>query len=79
VKSWAYAIAMGEYVLRLLPRGSHQWRKFVRPDEIRSALETKLFRVVDVRGVTMNLRSRLLQLSNDSSVNYMLTAGLPRG
>jgi hypothetical protein len=32
-----------------------------------------------VRGVTMNLRSRLLQLSNDSSVNYMLTAGLPRG
>src|SRR5271169_2144643 len=79
VKSWAFAIAMGEYVLRLLPRGSHQWRKFVRPDEIRSALETKLFRVVDVRGVTMNLRSRLLQLSNDSSVNYMLTAGLPRG
>jgi 2-polyprenyl-6-hydroxyphenyl methylase/3-demethylubiquinone-9 3-methyltransferase len=79
VKSWALAIAMGEYVLRLLPRGSHQWRKFVRPDEIRSALETKLFRVVDVRGVTMNLRSRLLQLSNDSSVNYMLTAGLPRG
>ena len=79
VKSWAFAIAMGEYVLRLLPRGSHQWRKFVRPDEIRCALETKLFRVVDVRGVTMNLRSRLLQLSNDSSVNYMLTAGLPRG
>jgi 2-polyprenyl-6-hydroxyphenyl methylase / 3-demethylubiquinone-9 3-methyltransferase len=78
-KSWAFAIAMGEYVLRLLPRGSHQWRKFVRPDEIRSALETKLFRVVDVRGVTMNLRSRLLQLSNDASVNYMLTAGLPRG
>ena len=48
-------------------------------DEIRSALETKLFRVFDVRGVTMNLRSRLLQLSNDSSVNYMLTAGLPPG
>ena len=79
VKSWAFAIAMGEYVLRLLPRGSHQWRKFVRPDEIQSALQTKLFRVVDVRGVTMNLRSRLLQLSNDSGVNYMLTAGLPRG
>jgi 2-polyprenyl-6-hydroxyphenyl methylase/3-demethylubiquinone-9 3-methyltransferase len=72
-KSYAFAIAMAEFVLRLLPRGTHQWRRFVRPDEIRSSLERNLFRVVDVSGVTMNLRSRLLQLSNDSSVNYMLT------
>jgi 2-polyprenyl-6-hydroxyphenyl methylase / 3-demethylubiquinone-9 3-methyltransferase len=74
-KSYVFAIVLGEYVLRLLPRGTHQWRRFVRPDEIRSSLERNLFRVVNVSGVTMNLRSRLLQLSNDSSVNYMLTAG----
>jgi 2-polyprenyl-6-hydroxyphenyl methylase/3-demethylubiquinone-9 3-methyltransferase len=74
-KSYAFAIAMAEFVLRLLPPGTHQWRRFVRPDEIRSSLETNLFRVVDVSGVTMNLRSGLLRLSNDSSVNYMLTAG----
>jgi 2-polyprenyl-6-hydroxyphenyl methylase/3-demethylubiquinone-9 3-methyltransferase len=74
-KSYAFAIVMGEYVLRLLPRGAHQWRKFVQPDEITSSLERNLFRVVDVSGVTMNLRSRRLQISNDSSVNYMLTAG----
>jgi 2-polyprenyl-6-hydroxyphenyl methylase/3-demethylubiquinone-9 3-methyltransferase len=78
LKSYAFAIAMGEYVLRLLPRGSHQWRKFVSPGEVRSSLEGKSFRVIDVSGVTMNLRSRLLQLSKDSSVNYMLTAERPR-
>jgi 2-polyprenyl-6-hydroxyphenyl methylase/3-demethylubiquinone-9 3-methyltransferase len=77
LKSYAFAIVMGEYVLRLLPRGSHQWRKFVRPEEIRSALQRNQFHVVDVSGVTMNLRSWLFQLSTDSSVNYMLTAALP--
>jgi 2-polyprenyl-6-hydroxyphenyl methylase/3-demethylubiquinone-9 3-methyltransferase len=76
LKSYAFAIAIGEYVLRLLPRGSHQWRKFVSPGEIQSALESKSLSVINVSGVTMNLRSRLLQLSHDSSVNYMLTAEL---
>ena len=74
-KSYAFAIVMGEYILRLLPRGAHQWRRFVRPDEISSSLERNLFRVVDVSGVTMNLRSRDLQLAKDTGVNYMLTAG----
>jgi 2-polyprenyl-6-hydroxyphenyl methylase/3-demethylubiquinone-9 3-methyltransferase len=78
LKSYAFAIAMGEYILRLIPRGSHRWRKFVRPDEIRSALERNQFHLVDLSGVTMNLRSWLLQLSTDSSVNYMLTAARPR-
>jgi 2-polyprenyl-6-hydroxyphenyl methylase / 3-demethylubiquinone-9 3-methyltransferase len=73
-KSYAFAIVMGEYVLRLLPRGAHQWRRFVRPYEIGESLERNLLRVVDVGGVTMNLRSRHLQLSSDLSVNYMLTA-----
>ncbi len=73
-KSYAFAIVMGEYVLRLLPRGAHQWRRFVLPEEIETSLKRNPFRVVDVSGVTMNLRSRHLQLSNDVSVNYMLTA-----
>lgn len=77
LKSYAFAIVMGEYVLRLLPRGSHQWQKFRSPGEIQSVLEGRAFRVLNISGVIMNLRSRLLQLSNNSSVNYMLTAELP--
>lgn len=73
-KSYAFAIAIGEYVLRLLPRGSHQWRRFVKPSEVKVSLNKKAFHIIDVSGVTMNLRSRRLQISGDASVNYMLTA-----
>jgi 2-polyprenyl-6-hydroxyphenyl methylase / 3-demethylubiquinone-9 3-methyltransferase len=76
VKSYAFAIAIGEYILGLLPPGSHQWRKFLTPAEIRSTLERKSFRVVNVSGVTMNLRSTQLQLSRDLGVNFMITAEL---
>jgi 2-polyprenyl-6-hydroxyphenyl methylase / 3-demethylubiquinone-9 3-methyltransferase len=79
LKSYAFAIAIGEYILRLLPPGSHQWRKFLKPSEIQSSLEKKSFRVIDVSGVTMNLKSRHLRLSHNCGVNYMLTAELPVG
>jgi 2-polyprenyl-6-hydroxyphenyl methylase/3-demethylubiquinone-9 3-methyltransferase len=74
LKSYAFAIAIGEYVLRLLPRGAHQWRRFVTPDEVEASLTKRSFSIVGVSGVTMNLRSRRLQLSNDANVNYLLTA-----
>ena len=74
IKSYAFAIAIGEYILRLLPRGAHQWRRFVKPDEIEVSLAKRFLRVVDVSGVTMNLRLGRLQLSKDVSVNYLLTA-----
>jgi 2-polyprenyl-6-hydroxyphenyl methylase/3-demethylubiquinone-9 3-methyltransferase len=77
VKSYAYAIVMGEYILRLLPRGAHQWRSFVTPAEIRAALEKRGCGIVDVSGVTMNLRSHRLQLATDTGVNFLLTAEMP--
>jgi 2-polyprenyl-6-hydroxyphenyl methylase / 3-demethylubiquinone-9 3-methyltransferase len=77
-KSFAYAIVMGEYVLRLLPRGAHQWRRFVTPREAEAALAASGLELMDVTGVTLNLASRDLQLSKDTKVNYMLTAGRPR-
>jgi 2-polyprenyl-6-hydroxyphenyl methylase / 3-demethylubiquinone-9 3-methyltransferase len=74
LKSFAYAIVMAEYVLGLLPRGAHQWRRFVTPPEATAALETGGLQLMDVSGVTLNLASRELQLSRDTAVNYMLTA-----
>jgi 2-polyprenyl-6-hydroxyphenyl methylase / 3-demethylubiquinone-9 3-methyltransferase len=76
-KSYAFAIAIGEYILRLLPRGTHQWHKFRTPDEIRLAMERSGLRVSNVTGVNMNLMTGTLQLSTDTSVNYLLTAELP--
>lgn len=73
-KSFAFAIVAAEYVLRLLPRGAHQWDRFVTPDEIGSATQRHDLRLLDVSGVTLNLFSRALQLSRDTGVNYMVTA-----
>jgi 2-polyprenyl-6-hydroxyphenyl methylase/3-demethylubiquinone-9 3-methyltransferase len=72
IKSLAFAIIAAEYVLRLLPRGAHQWTRFRKPAEIESSMESHGLRVLDVSGVTLNLFTRTLQLSRDTAVNYIL-------
>jgi 2-polyprenyl-6-hydroxyphenyl methylase/3-demethylubiquinone-9 3-methyltransferase len=74
IKSFAFAIVMAEYVLRLLPRGAHQWGRFLTPNEVSATLGQNGFRLLDLSGVTLNLRSRALQLSTNTDVNYMLAA-----
>lgn len=74
LKSFAYAIVMAEYVLGLLPRGAHQWRRFVTPPEAGALLAAGGLKLMDVSGVTLNLATRHLQLSPDIAVNYILTA-----
>jgi 2-polyprenyl-6-hydroxyphenyl methylase/3-demethylubiquinone-9 3-methyltransferase len=74
VKSFVYAIVAAEYILRLLPRGTHQWERFFTPDEFRMALRPHGLLVTDISGVTMNLRSRMMQLSADTQVNFLATA-----
>jgi len=73
-KSFALAIVGAEYVLRWLPPGTHQWDKFVTPNELEIALEKGGLSVVDERGVIYNLIADRWQLSTDTDVNYMLTA-----
>ena len=73
-KSLFQAIIMGEYVLGLLPRGAHQWSRFVKPGEIGDEVAQRNMRLTHVTGVTMNLRTRMMQLSGKTGVNYILTA-----
>jgi 2-polyprenyl-6-hydroxyphenyl methylase / 3-demethylubiquinone-9 3-methyltransferase len=74
LKSFALAIVGAEYVLRWLPRGTHQWDKFVTPDELENAFERAGLDVIGERGVIYNLFSDRWQLSSDMDVNYMLVA-----
>ncbi len=74
LKSFALAIVGAEYVLRWLPRGTHQWDKFVTPNELESALERHGLRVIEDAGVVYNLFADCWQISDDMDVNYMLTA-----
>ena len=74
LKSFALAIVGAEYVLRWLPRGTHQWDKFVTPNELEIALELAGLRVIDETGVVYNPLADHWRLASDMDVNYMLTA-----
>jgi 2-polyprenyl-6-hydroxyphenyl methylase/3-demethylubiquinone-9 3-methyltransferase len=74
LKSFALAIVGAEYVLRWLPRGTHQWDKFVTPQELERAIERAGLQVTGERGVIYNPFADRWQLSSDMDVNYMLVA-----
>ena len=74
-KSFALAIVGAEYVLRWLPRGTHQWDKFVTPNELEIAIEQSGLQITDETGVMYNLLADRWQLTTDMDVNYMVVAG----
>jgi 2-polyprenyl-6-hydroxyphenyl methylase/3-demethylubiquinone-9 3-methyltransferase len=78
LKSFALAIVGAEYVLRWLPRGTHQWEKFVTPNELGAALDDAGLDLVDERGVIYDLLADRWQLATDMDVNYMLAAERPQ-
>ncbi|EAQ97159.2 bifunctional 2-polyprenyl-6-hydroxyphenol methylase/3-demethylubiquinol 3-O-methyltransferase UbiG [Congregibacter litoralis] len=73
-KSWLFAIIGGEYVLRWLPKGTHQWRKFVTPEETRRMLTAAGLTPLKSAGVAVNPFTRSYSLTDDTSVNYMIVA-----
>ena len=72
--SWLFAIVGAEYILGWLPRGTHSWRKFVKPAEIGGLLEDHGFKVTASSGVKINPVSRKFSLSKRLTVNYMVAA-----
>jgi len=77
-KSFAMAIVGAEYVMRWLPRGTHEWSKFVTPDELFSLLETAGMAPVDRKGFVFNPASFTWAISDsDLAVNYVTAATRP--
>ncbi len=75
--SWVFAIVGAEYILRWLPRGTHQWRRFPRPAEIEALLSSRGMSVRDRVGVRVNPVTRGFSLMSSLAVNYMLIATRP--
>ncbi len=73
-KSWLFAIVGAEYVLRLLPRGTHRWRDFQPPEDIEAELESSGLVVRARTGVAMNPLAKSLSYVRSLAVNYMLMA-----
>ncbi len=77
LKSFALAIVGAEYVLRWLPRGTHDWKRFLTPDELADAIAAHGLTPDGEAGVIYNPVADRWSLSSDTDVNYMLTALKP--
>jgi len=71
-KSFLFAIVGAEYLLQLLPRGTHEYAKFIRPSELASWCRDAGLEIVKTRGMAYNPLTRRYSLGEDTSVNYLL-------
>ena len=71
-KSYLFAVIGAEYVLRLLPRGTHDYARFIKPSELSRWARAAGLRVAEVIGMTYNPLSRRYRLEADCDVNYLL-------
>lgn len=72
-RAFAMAILAAEYLLRLVPRGTHDWRKFLRPHELARLMRNAGITLTDTAGMSYDLARREWRLSRDLSVNYLVS------
>jgi len=77
VKSFVFAIVGAEYVFRVLPRGTHQWRRFVRPAELHAAARDAGFSPIALRGMRYLPVVHRAAWVRDTSVNYLAAYARP--
>ena len=71
LKSYIFAIIGAEYVLKWLPIGTHEWEKFIKPEELIDISKKFNLGLSDIQGVKYNLVKNKWNLSSDKSVNYI--------
>ena len=71
LKSYIFAIVGAEYILRWLPIGTHEWDKFIKPDELINILKKNNLNLDRIDGMKFNLLIDKWDISNDKSVNYI--------
>ena len=70
--SYVKAIIGAEYILRWLPIGTHDWNKFIKPEELEKMLTSQSFKTVDIKGLQFNPISKKWKRSDNLSVNYII-------
>ena len=71
-KSYLFAILGAEYLLKMLPRGTHDYAKFLKPSELAQACRNAGLNVTDLIGMSYNPLSKIYSLGKDTDVNYMI-------
>jgi 2-polyprenyl-6-hydroxyphenyl methylase / 3-demethylubiquinone-9 3-methyltransferase len=72
--SYLKAIIGAEYILRWLPIGTHDWNKFLKPEELEKILHNEKFSTVDVKGLEFNPILSKWKKSNNLAVNYIISS-----
>ncbi len=72
--SYIKAIIGAEYILRWLPIGTHDWNKFIKPEELEKILNQEKFSTLDIKGLKFNPFIKKWKKSNDLSVNYIISS-----
>ena len=72
--SYFKAIIGAEYILRWLPIGTHDWNKFIKPEEMENYLFKQKFSTLDIRGLKFNPLTNKWKRSKDLSVNYIIAS-----
>ena len=72
--SYIKAIIGAEYILRWLPIGTHDWNKFIKPEELEKILSQEKFSSIDISGFKFNPLSRKWKMTKDLSVNYIISS-----
>jgi len=71
LKSYAFAIIGAEYILKWLPIGTHDWEKFVKPDDLINIAKKNNLILKKLDGMTFNILNNSWKVSNDTSINYI--------
>ena len=71
LKSYLFAIIGAEYILRWLPIGTHEWEKFVKPEDLIKILKNYNLELDSLDGMKINLIKDKWNLSSDKSINYI--------
>jgi 2-polyprenyl-6-hydroxyphenyl methylase/3-demethylubiquinone-9 3-methyltransferase len=76
-KSYLFAVVGAEYVLRMLPRGTHDYAKFITPAELSQYVRQAGLVVDGLKGLSYNPLTKIYSLNNDTDVNYMVACSKP--
>ena len=71
LKSYIFAIVGAEYILRWLPIGTHEWQKFVKPDDLKKILKKYNLSQKKLDGMNFNVIKDEWSISKDTDVNYI--------
>ncbi len=74
ILSFVFAKVIAEYFLKIVPQGTHQYQKFIKPSEINRLLEKSEYKTVDIKGVKLNPIDFTFSFSSLKKINYFITA-----